>query len=30
MHDADESVRGVANVVVAIDNRVTGVGDRVA
>ena len=30
MHDVDESVRGVANVVVAIDNKVTDVGDRVA
>ena len=29
-HDVDERVRGVANTVVAIDNRVAGVDDRVA
>ena len=29
-HTVDERVRGVANVVVAIDNSVIGVDDRVA
>ena len=29
-HTVDESVRGVANTVVAMDNRVAGVDDRVA
>ena len=29
-HTVDERVRGVADMVVAIDNRVAGVGDRVA